>query len=78
MTNDRLHESSEALVERQIEIALEQTRAAANKRQCDDHSFAEWDGETCFDCSMELPQVRLQYGFVRCVSCQTKVENRRR
>ena len=37
----------------------------------------DFDGENCVTCGDELPQVRLAYGRIRCVICQTKIERRR-
>ena len=74
--DDRLQEGSEALVELQVDLAVANTRAAANKRQCDEPWAATFDGEHCIDCEVEMPQVRLNYGCVRCVTCQTMAEKR--
>ena len=75
--SERIHETSEALVEKQTDLALAATRAAANKRQCDEAWAVDFDGEHCIDCDVEMPVVRLNYGCVRCVTCQTKVERKR-
>lgn len=75
--SERLQESSEALVEMQTDMALAKTRAAAHKRQCDEPWAADFDGVHCLDCDIELPLLRLTYGCVRCVDCQTRAERKR-
>ena len=37
----------------------------------------DFDGVNCVTCGDELPQVRLAYGRIRCVICQTAIERRR-
>ena len=74
--SERLQESSEALVELQTDLSLAATRAAAHNRQCDEPWAADFDGEHCIDCDVELPLVRLNYGCVRCVTCQTVTESK--
>ena len=74
MTNERLQESSEALVELQTEIALKQARAAATRRQCMESWASEWDGFTCLECEDDLPVQRIALGRVRCVKCQAYIE----
>jgi RNA polymerase-binding transcription factor DksA len=32
----------------------------------------------CVICGVEIPELRLQYGFVKCVDCQTDDENRKK
>jgi hypothetical protein len=70
MSNERYLEVSEELVEMQTADALRKTQAAATQRQCDGPLGADFDGEHCIDCDIELPQVRLNYGYVRCTHCQ--------
>lgn len=74
MTNERLQESSEALIELQTEIALKRTRAAATRRQCMEPWASEWDGLTCLECEDDLPVQRIALGRVRCVKCQEYIE----
>ena len=37
----------------------------------------DFDGKNCVACGDELPPVRLAYGRIRCVICQTILERRR-
>lgn len=36
-----------------------------------------FDGENCVNCGDAMPVVRLAYGRIRCVTCQTILEKRR-
>jgi len=74
--NERLQESSEALVEMQTNHVLNQTRAAATTRQCDEAWAKDFDGEHCLDCGIEIPQIRINYGMVRCTTCQVRAERK--
>lgn len=38
----------------------------------------DFDGETCIDCGLDIPELRLQMGKIRCVICQDKLERRRK
>lgn len=35
----------------------------------------DFDGHHCVDCGVEIPALRLRAGRVRCVDCQTDLEN---
>jgi RNA polymerase-binding transcription factor DksA len=72
--SERLQESSEALVDLQVEWGVALTRARASHKQCDESQFADWDREHCWDCEISIPAPRLAMGRVRCVECQTKIE----
>lgn len=49
--------------------------AAASKVAPQKHP--DFDGSNCVKCGDELPLVRLAYGRIRCVTCQTILEKRR-
>ena len=36
----------------------------------------DFDGETCYDCGVDIPQARLALGKWTCVSCQTARESK--
>lgn len=54
-----------AIQDKLNEQALEQAKAN-NKPE----SHPDFDGETCVECGDDMPQVRLQLGKIRCISCQ--------
>lgn len=37
----------------------------------------DFDGKHCVDCEIEIPEVRLAMGKVRCVDCQSLLEHQR-
>ena len=69
---DKVLETVERLQAAQIEEKI----ARARVRQCDEPRFANWDGETCFDCGEDMLAKRLEMGRVRCVRCQTVAERK--
>ena len=70
--NDKTLEMAERLQAAQVEEKIAQARV----RQCDEPRFANWDGETCFDCGEDMLAKRLEMGRVRCVHCQTVAERK--
>lgn len=38
----------------------------------------DFDGESCIDCSGEIPEGRLKLGKIRCVDCQAALETFRK
>lgn len=59
------------LQEQANEQALARARAAGGRQ-----SHPDFDGAHCLDCEVDLPPVRLAYGFIRCTPCQV-VEDKR-
>jgi hypothetical protein len=76
-TNERYLEVSEALIALQTDDAIRKAQVAARARQCDGPLGEGFDGEHCIECDIELPQVRINYGCVRCTSCQSFTEGRK-
>ena len=70
--NDKTLEMAERLVAAQVDNQV----AKARTRQSDLVQFASWDGETCFDCSEDIPEERIEMGRVRCVHCQSVAEKK--
>ena len=59
-----------------IQLA-EQARAMAEVRaKTAPETHPDFDGETCIDCTDELPKERLAMGRIRCVHCQTILEKK--
>jgi RNA polymerase-binding transcription factor DksA len=60
--------------ENERQARLEEHRRRVEKQPSD------WDRLHCYeeDCEVEIPQIRLDYGFFRCVDCQTKLEKARK
>lgn len=38
----------------------------------------DFDGSSCIDCGLEIPQLRLQMGKIRCTHCQTVLESKKK
>lgn len=38
----------------------------------------DFDGESCYDCGLEIPLARLNLGKFRCVPCQEVIEKSRK
>lgn len=71
-----LNDKTLEMAEKTIDAAVQERLAAMKQRQCDHPKFASWDGETCFDCTAEMPPVRIEMGRVRCVGCQEVAEKK--
>ena len=50
-------------------------RAAAPEQQCIN---GEWETEVCVDCEEPIEPGRLEMGRIRCFSCQSLLERKRR
>lgn len=70
--NDKTLEFAERLQAAHVEEKIQEARV----KQCDLPKFANWDGETCYDCGEDLPFKRIEMGRVRCVHCQTVAERK--
>lgn len=71
--NDVLDEGDQAAAfqMRENNLALAKVKA-----QLGPESHPDFDGESCVECGNEIPEGRLALGKVRCVHCQSKLENR--
>lgn len=71
-------DASEVYDEADIASALEAGFIAQalerHKEKVAPEKHPDFDGETCVDCGIEIPQVRLDMGKVRCVNCQAELE----
>lgn len=76
MTNERYLEQSEEQIELELQTAIMANQLRCATRQSSLPAFADWDGETCFDCLDRLPKIRVLMGRVRCVPCQEIAEKR--
>ena len=52
---------------------IARARAAANQKPPED-----FDGESCVECGLTIPQQRLDLGKFTCVGCQTRIEKRQK
>lgn len=64
-------DDAQAVNELHQDVSLRNQRAKAFPE-----SHPDFDGYHCVepDCGVELPQLRLQWGRVRCVDCQGRLE----
>lgn len=71
-------DASEVYDEADIASALEAGFIAQalerHKEKVAPEKHPDFDGETCVDCGIDIPQVRLDMGKVRCVNCQAELE----
>ena len=56
------------------DAALQAIRDLANTPE----AHPDFDGETCVSCGDNIPPARLAMGRVRCVICQSRIEQQRR
>jgi RNA polymerase-binding transcription factor DksA len=49
-----------------------------HKEKLAPESHPDFDGETCIDCGVDIPVLRLNMGKIRCVDCQDKLEKRKK
>ena len=57
--------------------ALRKQRASAPPMQTRNED-GTWPETECRECDEPIEPQRLEHGFVRCIRCQTKIENRKR
>lgn len=60
-----------------IQDAINNSGIAAASLKVAPEKHPDFDGSNCVKCGEELPSVRLAYGRIRCVTCQTILEKRR-
>lgn len=57
-----------------LQDAMNNAGIAAAALRTAPEKHPDFDGATCVSCGDEMPPVRLAYGRIRCVICQTKIE----
>lgn len=62
---------SDAEIARHLDHSLKQ---AVGKSGAEYHP--DFDGEHCVECEVDMHAVRLQWGRVRCIHCQERLEKR--
>lgn len=50
------------------------SKARRNKPEQEQNPDGSWPVTECVECEVELPQLRIEMGRVRCVDCQTLKE----
>ena len=58
----------------EIQDTMNNAGIAAAALQTAPEKHPDFDGANCVTCGDEMPPVRLAYGRIRCVICQTKLE----
>lgn len=66
------------LAQDQIERFNEQSVQRARRKAQQHETDPAFDGESCIDCSIDIPKARLALGRIRCVECQSLLEKGRR
>lgn len=56
-----------------VEVATEDALRRVQKRN-EPETHPDFDGQSCVECWVRIPEARLLLGKVRCVKCQSQLE----
>lgn len=70
--NERMADPLDEAAQLTAEITNAAIAAAARANEPESHP--DFDGENCLDCDNPIPPRRLEMGKIRCVHCQSKIE----
>lgn len=73
MKNDEVFDETDYAQHLQLMEQAEVSRRARELNRPQTHP--DFDGLHCVECDIEIPKLRLDSGRVRCVDCQTDIEN---
>lgn len=59
-----------------LEMGFIAKALADHKNKVAPEKHPDFDGEHCLDCDADIPLVRLNMGRIRCVDCQSELEQR--
>jgi RNA polymerase-binding transcription factor DksA len=60
----------------ELEIAGREQAIAEIQQRLAPEIHPDFDGETCVECTADIPIARLKMGRVRCVDCQAAIERK--
>ena len=76
--NEYEEETAKDVSDRATQEEMRITEAARAAATAKEPVPQDWDGETCHTCGEDLIPFRIQNKYFRCVSCQTKLEHKRK